>query len=132
MVSSAGLLEVEAGMVGLLVGEETWSLVIGLWFLEAKPGMGSLEKKWRDWCVREVGVVAGERIGVVEAAIGVIRWKRRRRRVGRVGGSRNSAFEFSVFLLAGEGRWGPLRKLGLCWATFCHVESSELTRMVVT
>lgn len=89
MVSSAGLLEVEAGMVGLLVGEETWSLVIGLWFLEAKPGMGSLEKKWRDWCVREVVVVAvaGERIGVVEAAIGVIRWKRiRRRRVVGSGG----------------------------------------------
>ena len=85
MVSSAGLLEVEAGMVGLLVGEETWSLVIGLWFLEANPGMGSLEKKWRDWCVREVVVVAGERIGVVEAAIGVIRWKRRRRESGSGG-----------------------------------------------
>lgn len=79
-------MEVEAGMVGLLVGEETWSLVIGLWLLEAKPaGMGSLEKKWRDWCVREVAaaavvVVVGERHGMVVEAIGVIRWKRKRRR----------------------------------------------------
>lgn len=55
--------------------------------MEAKPaGMGSLEKKWRDWCVREVAaavvvvVVVGERLGMVVEAIGVIRWKRKRRR----------------------------------------------------
>lgn len=35
--------------LGWLVGEETWSLVIGLWFFEKKLGKGRWENKWRDW-----------------------------------------------------------------------------------
>lgn len=53
-------------IVGLLVGEDTWSLVIRLCKmeegLEVKLGKGSLEESSKDWQVIEV--VGGERIGM--------------------------------------------------------------------
>ncbi|KAK2994651.1 hypothetical protein RJ640_007832 [Escallonia rubra] len=77
MVSSVGFEEeaaaAAAAVVGGLVGEDTWSLVIGLRCLEVGLVGCNFAKKlkevWRVWRVR---VVVGERIGVVVVATAMV------------------------------------------------------------
>lgn len=80
MVSSVGFLEeseVVDVTVGLLVGEDTWSLVIGLWKLEVgmevKLGKRSLEETLNEWWVIEVVAVVLEVVGGVRIGMEAIR-----------------------------------------------------------